>query len=65
MHIFFKSLVDAAHVNLTVEGNERNKIDCIFKVFAHSLKMAVCRSIFRYELPSTKEVLGGLPSKGI
>ncbi|MCD7710557.1 MAG: bifunctional histidinol-phosphatase/imidazoleglycerol-phosphate dehydratase HisB [Porphyromonadaceae bacterium] len=57
---FFKSLTDAAHMNLTVEAegeNEHHKIECIFKAFARSLKMAVRRDIFRYELPSTKGVL--------
>ncbi len=57
---FFKSLTDAAHMNLTVEAegeNEHHKIECIFKAFARSLKMAVRRDILRYVLPSKKGVL--------
>lgn len=59
MH-FFKSLSDAARMNLFIraEGqNEHHKIECIFKGFARSLKMAVRRDIYHYELPSTKGTL--------
>lgn len=59
MH-FFKSLSDAARMNLFIraEGkNEHHKIECIFKGFARSLKMAIRRDIYHYELPSTKGTL--------
>ena len=57
---FFKSLSDAARMNLHIraEGqNEHHKIEGIFKALARSLKMAVRRDIFHYELPSTKGML--------
>ena len=57
---FFKSLSDAARMNLhiTARGdNEHHKIEGIFKALARSIKMAVRRDIYRYELPSTKGVL--------
>jgi imidazoleglycerol-phosphate dehydratase/histidinol-phosphatase len=57
---FFKSLSDSAHMNLFIraEGqNEHHKIEGIFKALARSLKMAVKRDIYHYELPSTKGIL--------
>ena len=57
---FFKSLSDAALMNLYVhaEGqNEHHKIEAIFKALARSLRQAVRRDVFRYQLPSTKGVL--------
>lgn len=57
---FFKSLSDSARMNLNIraEGvNEHHKIEGIFKAFARSVKMAVRRDIYKYELPSTKGVL--------
>jgi len=57
---FFKSLSDAAKMNLNIraEGqNEHHKIEGIFKSLARSLKMAVRRDIYHYELPSTKGML--------
>ena len=57
---FFKSLSDAARMNLYIhaEGqNEHHKIEGIFKALARSLKMAVRRDIYHYELPSTKGTL--------
>ena len=57
---FFKSLSDAARMNLFIraEGqNEHHKIEGIFKALARSLKMAVRRDIYHSELPSTKGVL--------
>ena len=51
---------DAARMNLFVraEGqNEHHKIEGIFKALARSLKMAVKRDIYHYELPSTKGTL--------
>lgn len=57
---FFKSLSDAARMNLNIraEGtNEHHKIEGIFKALARSLKMAVKRDIYHFELPSTKGTL--------
>ena len=57
---FFKSLSDAARMNLHVKAegqNEHHKIEGIFKALARALKMAVKRDIYRYELPSSKGVL--------
>lgn len=57
---FFKSLSDAARMNLFIraEGtNEHHKIEGIFKALARALKMAVKRDIYHYELPSTKGML--------
>lgn len=57
---FFKSLSDGARMNLNIraEGtNEHHKIEGIFKALARSLKMAVRRDIYHYELPSTKGML--------
>ncbi len=54
---FFKSLSDAAKMNLNIKAegdNEHHKIEGIFKAFAKAIKMAVKRDIYRYELPSTK-----------
>ncbi|GKG75228.1 histidine biosynthesis bifunctional protein HisB [Parabacteroides goldsteinii] len=57
---FFKSLSDAARMNLNIraEGtNEHHKIEGIFKALARSVKMAIRRDIYKYELPSTKGLL--------
>ena len=57
---FFKSLSDAARMNLNIhaEGtNEHHKIEGIFKALARSIKMAIRRDIYRYELPSTQGAL--------
>lgn len=57
---FFKSLSDAARMNLHVKAegaNEHHKIEGIFKALARALRMAVRRDIYRYELPSTKGTL--------
>ena len=57
---FFKSLSDAAKMNLNIraEGqNEHHKIEGIFKALARALKMAVRRDVYHYELPSTKGTL--------
>ena len=57
---FFKSLSDAARMNLNIKAegeNEHHKIEGIFKALAKSIKMAVKRDIYKYELPSTKGVL--------
>lgn len=57
---FFKSLSDAAKMNLNIKAegaNEHHKIEGIFKALARSIKMAKKRDIFNYELPSTKGTL--------
>ena len=57
---FFKSLSEAARMNLNMraEGvNEHHKIEGIFKALARSIKMAIRRDIYRFELPSTKGAL--------
>ena len=56
---FFKSLSDAARMNLNIKAegqNEHHKIEGIFKALARALKMAVKRDIYHYELPSSKGV---------
>ena len=57
---FFKSLSDAARMNLNIraEGvNEHHKIEGIFKALARAIRMAIRRNIYRFELPSTKGML--------
>ena len=57
---FFKSLSDAAQMNLNIKAegdNEHHKIECIFQAFARALKMAIKRDIWNYTLPSSKGVL--------
>jgi len=57
---FFKSLSDAAKMNLNIKAegrNEHHKIEGIFKALARALRMAVKRDIYHYELPSTKGVI--------
>ena len=54
---FFKSLSDSSKMNLNIKAegtNEHHKIEGIFKALARSLKMAVRRDIYHFELPSTK-----------
>lgn len=54
---FFKSLSDAARMNLNIKAegeNEHHKIEGIFKALARALKMAVRRDIYHFTLPSTK-----------
>ncbi len=54
---FFKSLSDAAamNLNLRAEGdNDHHKIEGMFKVFAKAIKMAKKRDIYNFQLPSTK-----------
>lgn len=56
MH-FFKSFSDAAQMNLNIKAegtNEHHKIEGIFKALARSIKMAVRRDIYHYELPTSK-----------
>ena len=57
---FFKSLSDAAKMNLNIwaEGqNEHHKIEGIFKALARAIKMAIRRDIYHFDLPSSKGVL--------
>lgn len=59
-HHFFKSVSDAARINLNIKAegtNEHHKIEGIFKAFARSMRMAVKRDIYHYQLPSTKGAL--------
>ena len=59
MH-FFKSLSDAAMMNLNIQAegdNEHHKIEGMFKALAKAIKMAVKRDVYQFELPSTKGVL--------
>lgn len=57
---FFKSLSDSARMNLNIKAegqNEHHKIEGIFKALARSLKMAVRRDVYHYEVPSSKGML--------
>jgi imidazoleglycerol-phosphate dehydratase/histidinol-phosphatase len=57
---FFKSLSDAALMNLNIQArgeNEHHKIEGIFKALARALRMAVRRDIHHFQLPSSKGVL--------
>lgn len=57
---FFKSLSDAARMNLNIraEGeNEHHKIEGIFKALARSIRQAVRRDVYHYEIPSSKGCL--------
>jgi len=57
---FFKSLSDAAMMNLNISArgdNEHHKIEGIFKALARALRMAVRRDVYHYQLPSTKGAL--------
>ena len=57
---FFKSLSDAARMNLNIKAegdNEHHKIEGIFKALARALKMAIRRDINHMQLPSSKGVL--------
>ena len=57
---FFKSFSDASKCNLNIKAegqNEHHKIEGIFKALAKSIKMAIKKDVFNFELPSTKGVL--------
>jgi imidazoleglycerol-phosphate dehydratase/histidinol-phosphatase len=57
---FFKSFSNAAKMNLNIKAegeNEHHKLEGIFKALAKSIKMAVKRDIYQFELPSTKGML--------
>ncbi len=57
---FFKSFSDASKSNLNIKAegtNEHHKIECIFKAFAKSIKMAIRRDPLNNSLPTTKGIL--------
>jgi imidazoleglycerol-phosphate dehydratase / histidinol-phosphatase len=57
---FFKSLTDAAKMNLNVKAegdNDHHKIEGVFKAFARAIKMAIRRDVYKFDLPSTKGTL--------
>ena len=57
---FFKSLSDAAKMNLNIKAegeNEHHKIEAIFKALAKAIKMAIKRTPGNDQLPSTKGML--------
>jgi imidazoleglycerol-phosphate dehydratase/histidinol-phosphatase len=57
---FFKSLSDSARMNLNIKAcgaNEHHKIEGVFKAFARSIRMAIRRDVYAYELPSSKGVI--------
>ena len=59
-HHFFKSLSNAMQANLYVQArgeNNHHLAEGIFKAFARSLKQAVRRDVFSYDLPSSKGLL--------
>ena len=57
---FFKSLSDAARMNLNISAsgqNEHHKIEGVFKAFAKAIKMAIRQDVVKFDLPSTKGLL--------
>lgn len=57
---FFKSLSDAAGMNLNIKAegdNEHHKIEGIFKALARAIRMAVRRDVHHMQLPSSKGAL--------
>lgn len=57
---FFQSVCAGAKCNLHIRaegGNDHHKAEAIFKAFARALRMAVARTPFPYELPSSKGIL--------
>lgn len=57
---FFQSVCTGAKCNLHIEArgeNEHHKAEAVFKAFARALRMAVARTPFPYELPSSKGIL--------
>lgn len=57
---FFHSLCCAARCNLQIAAkgdNDHHKAEAIFKAFARALRMAVARSGFGYDIPSSKGIL--------
>ena len=59
-HHFFKSLSNAMQANLYIQArgeNNHHLAEGIFKAFARTLKQAVRRDPFSYDLPSSKGLL--------
>lgn len=59
-HHFFKSFCSAAACNLRIEARGENNhhiAEAVFKALARSIRQAVRRNVFSYELPSSKGVL--------
>ncbi len=59
-HHFFKSLSNAMQANLYIQArgeNNHHLAESIFKAFARSLRQAVKRNVFSYDLPSSKGLL--------
>ena len=57
---FFQSLSQGARCNLHIQArgiNAHHKAEAIFKAFARTLRMAVARTAFPYELPTSKGLL--------
>ena len=57
---FFKSLANAMQANIYVQArgeNNHHLAEGIYKAFARSLKQAVRRNVFSYDLPSSKGLL--------
>ena len=57
---FFQSVCTGAKCNLHMEArgeNAHHKAEALFKAFARTLRMAVARGAFPYEIPSSKGVL--------
>ena len=57
---FFKSLSDAMRANLYVQArgeNNHHLAEGVFKSFARTLRQAVRRDVFSYDLPSSKGLL--------
>lgn len=57
---FFQSVSSGARCNLHIRaegGNDHHKAEAIFKAFARALRMAVAKTPFPYELPSSKGIL--------
>ena len=59
-HHFFKSLSNALQANLYIQArgeNNHHLAEGIFKAFARTLRQAVRRNVFSYDLPSSKGLL--------
>ena len=59
-HHFFKSLSNAMQANLYVQArgeNNHHLAEGVFKAFSRSLRQAVRRNVFSYDLPSSKGLL--------
>lgn len=57
---FFKSLSDAALMNLNIKAegsNEHHKIEGTFKAFARALRVSIARDVRHLVLPSSKGIL--------